>query len=101
MSSTTAIIAKHRANKADRIARQCISEGLTAGQAAHLPDAERRAVETRAGTRAGSDQTWRSVVEMLAGSTMPGALCLTCGIGDPEGVPGPPKPFGHEGRCAQ
>ena len=97
-----AFVADRRAQKADQIARRMIDRGITAAQAARLTEDERREIEVAAGVkRPGSDRTWRVVVEMLAGSHMPGALCMTCGIGDPDGVPGPPKPYGHEGPCAR
>lgn len=94
-------VAEKRAAKAEKVARALEARGVSADEAARLSEDERREVETSAGVRAGSDRTWRSVIEMLAGSTMPGALCRTCGIGDPDGVDGPPKPHGHSGRCAR
>lgn len=95
-------VAEARAAKADALARHLRLHGIDAAAAARLTDDERRKQEALAGVkRKASDTTWRSVVEMLAGSTMIGALCRTCGIGDPEGEPGPRKPHGHPGRCSQ
>lgn len=93
-------VAEKRARKADRIARHLDAVGVDAPTAAHFADHERREAESAAGVPAASDETWRSVVEMLAGSVMPGALCRTCGIGDPEGAPGPRKPHQHPGPCS-
>lgn len=104
MTSTQvpAFVAEKRARKAALLAGHCVLMGIDADAAARLSDDERREVEVAGGVKhKGSDRTWRSVVEMLAGSTMPGALCLTCGLGDPEGVDGPPKPYGHQGPCAK
>ena len=95
-------VAEKRARKADQIARHLAARGVTAAAAVRLTEDERRTFERSAGVKAkGSDLTWRSVIERLAGSHAPGALCLTCGIGDPDGEPGPRKPHGHEGRCSQ
>lgn len=101
-TQTPWFVAEKRARKAGQIARALAARGVTADEAVRLTDDERREVEVAAGIKnRGSDRTWRSVVEMLAGSAMPGALCLTCGIGDPDGVEGPPKPWGHQGPCAR
>ena len=95
-------VAEKRAAKADQIARHLEAAGIDAAAATRLSDDERREHEVAAGVHhKGSDTTWRSVIEMLAGSTMPGALCRTCGLGDPEGVSGPRKPHGHAGPCSQ
>lgn len=95
-------VADKRRRKADQIARACEARGLSAGEATRLDDDQRREIEAEAGVKhPGSDMTWRAVVSMLAGSHSPGAVCLTCGIGDPEGVSGPPKPHGHPGPCAK
>ena len=94
-------VAEKRARKADQIARHLAANGITAAQAVRLTDEQRRTYEHGAGVKGkGSNLTWRSVVERLAGSSAPGALCLTCGIGDPDGEPGPRKPHGHPGRCS-
>lgn len=89
-----------RARKADRLATLLRASGRTADDVAHLTETERRAIEAEVGIRRGSAATWRIATEKLAGSVRPEALCLTCGIGDPDGVPGPRKPFGHDGRCS-
>lgn len=95
-------VAEKRARKADQIVRALQERGLGADQAARLDGDARRAVEQAAGlARPGSDATWRSVVAMLAGSRAREARCLTCGMGDPDGVTGPPMPHGHRGRCAR
>jgi hypothetical protein len=94
-------IAEGRARKALAIVNTCLLRGLDADAAAHLTDAQRREVEQQAGVRKGSEATWRQAIGMLAGSSQPEALCPFCGHGDPEGVPGPPKPFRHDGPCAQ
>lgn len=97
-------VAQKRARKADQIARTLHARGVTAAEAVHFDDDERREVEALAGFDAkhkASDTTWRSIVEMLAGSAMEGALCPTCGIGDPEGVAGPRKPYLHPGECSK
>lgn len=94
-------VAEKRARKADRIARHLESIGVDPAAAARLGDEERREAEKAAAVPVASEETWRSVVEMLAGSLMPGALCRTCGIGDPDGVDGPRKPHQHAGPCAR
>ena len=94
-------VAEARARKADLIAEHLAARGLTARDALDLDDEQRRAFEVEAGARApASAETWRSVIEMLAGSVMPAAACLTCGAGDPSGIPGPRRPHGHPGPCA-
>jgi hypothetical protein len=96
-----AFVAPQRAAKAERIVR-VLRDGLGMGadEAARLTPRQRHEVEHVAGVKPGSQKTWTLVVEMLAGSHMPNALCPTCGHGDPAGVPGPPKPFGHDGPCS-
>lgn len=87
-----------RALKAERIAATLRRSGLTAVEAAHLTIAERRGYEVQADVRLGSALTWRLVVDMLAGSVR--VPCPTCGHGDPEGVFGPVREYGHEGPCS-
>jgi len=95
-------VAEKRARKADQIARHLAAGGVTAAQAVRFTEDQRREHEVAAGIKhKGSDTTWRSVIEMLAGSHAPEARCLTCGLGDPEGVDGPPQPFGHDGPCSR
>lgn len=94
-------IAERRAIKAARLADYLRSIGCTAPTAAHLTKEQRRGIETAIGSRPGSQRTWANVVEMLAGSRMPAARCTTCGIGDPDGTSGSPKPYGHQGPCAR
>ena len=95
-------VAEKRARKADQIARHLTARGIDARVAAHFTDDQRREAERGSGVKGkGSNQTWRAVVERLAGSASPAALCLTCGVGDPEGEIGPRKPHGHPGRCSR
>lgn len=94
-------VPEQRARKAAALATVLRSIGATAEQVIHFTEDDKRETETVAAVNKGSDKTWRLVVEMLAGSSAPDALCPTCGIGDPDGVPGPRKPFMHEGRCAR
>lgn len=86
--------------KADRLASLLRASGRTLDDVAHLTESDRRQIEAEVGIRRGSPATWRIATEKLAGSVRPAALCLTCGIGDPEGVPGPRKPYGHGGLCS-
>jgi hypothetical protein len=78
-------IAEGRVRKADRLATTLRTLGATADDVAHFTDDDRRMAEASAAVRRGSDDTWRLVTEMLAGSAAPLALCPTCGLGDPEG----------------
>lgn len=94
-------VPQQRASKADMIASYLRALGATADDVAHFTTEERREVEKHAGTRRGSDLTWRLVVEMLAGSARPEALCPFCVQGDPEGPVGPPKPYGHLDGCTR
>lgn len=94
-------VPEQRARKADRLAAVLRTNGATADQVARFTDDQRRTAEAAAAVRRGSSATWRLVTEMLAGSTNPLALCPTCGLGDPEGEPGPRKTYGHTGRCAR
>lgn len=91
-----------RIRKAAQIAGVLIGWGATADIVARFTDGDRRATERVAGVRnRGSDDTWRIVVEMVAGSARERALCPFCGHGDPEGVPGPRQSLGHDGPCSQ
>ena len=92
-------IAESRTMKAERIAQTLIDHGVDASQAAHLSIPERRGYEALAGVRLGSALTWREAVDMLARSAR--TPCPFCGHGDPDGVVGPPQPFGHEGPCSR
>lgn len=101
-TTTPSFVAEKRARKAQRIANALMANGFDAEAAAHLDADGRRDAEAAAGVRhPGSDQTWRAVVTMLAGSNARVAQCPTCGIGAPDGVAGPPKSFGHVGPCAR
>lgn len=93
-------IAHDRALKATDIFLACERLQVGAAQAARFAESERRDIEKVAGVRRpGSDRTWTIVVEMLAKSARARALCVTCGLGDPEGEVGPRLPTGHEGGC--
>ena len=95
-------VAEKRAKKADQIARHLRAIGVEADAAIRYTDAQRREAELGAGVKhPGSDTTWRSVIQMLAGSHASAARCLTCGLGDPEGIDAPPQPFGHTGPCSK
>jgi hypothetical protein len=94
-------VASARAAKADLIVRGLMREGVTADQAARFTDDQQYAAAEAVGKPLPSRQTWRLVVEMLAGSRAERALCPTCGCGDPQGDPGPRKPYQHPGRCAR
>jgi hypothetical protein len=83
------------------IASHLLGLSATADDVAHFNDDDRRMAEKSAGTRKGSDDTWRMVIEMLAASHRGRALCPFCGHGDPEGVAAPPQPFGHPGPCSR
>ena len=92
-------IADMRLRKAERIAGAVVGRGLTPTDAARLGADARRQIEKQAGIRVGSSETWRIVVDILAGSAR--IACPTCGHGDPSGSPGPVKTFGHDGACAR
>lgn len=95
-------VAEARRRKAAQIAGVLVDMGATADDVAHFTDADKRMAEQAAHVRnRGSDATWRIVTEMIAESARGRALCPFCGHGDPEGVPGPPQPFGHAGPCSQ
>lgn len=91
-----------RADKAARIATYLRNLHGNYDDAAHFTDADWRDAARDAGEkRRPSRRTQRLVTEMLAGSSNPLALCPFCGRGDPEGVPGPRKRFGHPPPCAR
>jgi hypothetical protein len=94
-------IAVSRGIKASKIVASLTEAGCDAQTAARLDEPGRRLAEQHAGTRKASDDTWRIVVEMLAHSERERALCAFCGLGDPEGEPGPRKPTGHAGACSR
>lgn len=91
----------NRARKAAQIVGVLLDIGATPADVAAFTDDDKRMTEAAAGTKRGSDKTWRVVIEMLAGSARQRSLCPFCGHGDPLGVPGPAKPVGHDGPCAQ
>lgn len=104
MTATTAEppwVADERRFKAAAIFTALRESGVSADAAAHYDTAQRVAAAVAAGQRRPSPRTWTVVVEMLATSERERALCPFCGIGDPAGEPGPPKPAGHTGRCAR
>jgi hypothetical protein len=88
-----------RTMKAARLVGALQERSLTPAEAAHMTQAARRAIERSAGVRIGSAQTWRTAVDMLAGSAR--VKCPTCGLGDPDGTYGPIKAYGHSGPCAR
>lgn len=95
-------IAHDRALKATDIFLTCERLRVDAAAAAHLTPEERRSIEVLAQVRRpASVRTWTIVVEMLAKSARARALCVTCGLGDPEGEVGPRKPTGHTGGCSR
>lgn len=75
--------------------------GFTAAEAVHFDRQQRAMIAQVARTRVPSNDTWRLVVSMLAGSASREALCPFCGLGDPEGVPGPAGRAGHPGVCSR
>ena len=93
-------ITEGRAYKASKLAESLRAHGVDADRAVRLREVERRYAEKEAGIRKASDDTWRQVFNMLAGSAGPDALCPFCWHGDPLGSPGPRKPYGHDGPCA-
>lgn len=94
-------VPEQRAHKAARLASALHAIGAKADDAAHFTDADWREAEALAEVRRASVRTRRLATEMLAGSSNPQALCPFCGLGDPEGVPGPRKPFGHPPPCSR
>lgn len=92
--------------KATTLAYALRDGGFTAETAARLDTDGRHKAEDIAGTRPksgkyASDETWRIVIETLARSERERALCAFCGIGNPDGEPGPRKAPGHEGECSK
>jgi hypothetical protein len=94
-------IAERRRVKAERIVAVLLGDRLSPADVAHLDNLDRHIIEARAGVRPGSDETWRLVADLMAGSARWTARCGTCHRGDPDGVDGPPKPHRHTGRCAR
>lgn len=92
-------ITQMRTVKAERIVRSLQGDRFTPTDAARLSESARRAVERSAGVRIGSRETWQVAVDMLARSAR--VTCQFCGMGDPEGVVGPPQPYGHAGPCSK
>lgn len=91
-----------RRAKAFAIYLRLTSLGITADKAAHYTDEQWKHAGTAAERRAPGPVTQRIVVEMLAASERERALCVYCGMGDPDGEPGVKrKPSGHLGRCSQ
>lgn len=102
MTTTTAepaYVEFARARKAAQLVDVLLSMGATAQDVAEFTDPDRRMTEAVAGTRKGSDKTWRVVIEMLAGSARRRSLCPFCGHGNPLGGVGPPLMVGHDGEC--
>lgn len=99
MSTYVPDIDSLRTMKAARLVGALQDKALTPSEAAHMTHTARRAIERAAGVRIGSRETWRTAVDMLAGSTR--VKCPTCGQGDPEGAYGPIKAYGHTGPCSR
>jgi hypothetical protein len=94
--------AEGRERKVDALVVGVSMAGLPASRIARFTDADWDDLTKSLGLkRRPSGLTRRIVVERLAGGSHERALCPTCGLGDPEGEPGPRKPFGHEGGCAR
>lgn len=92
---------RRRALKAAQLAVSLRTRDIALVTVARFTPADRRAAEKFAGVRKSSEATWRQAIDMLAGSAHTHARCPFCGHGDPEGIPGPPKPFGHAGPCSK
>lgn len=92
-----AFVAPKRVLKAAEFAEALRRLGVTADDAAHFTDQDRKDAEkaTRIGQR--SPETWRITLDMLAGSAQ--VDCPFCGHGSPLGIPGPPMQYGHDGEC--
>lgn len=88
-------VAPKRVLKAAEFAAALRRLGVTADDAAHFTDQDRRAAEKGTGIGKRSDATWLLTASMLAGSAQ--VDCPFCGHGNPLGIPGPPLPYGHEG----
>jgi hypothetical protein len=93
------MIAAARPWKAARIATSLRGIQCPPSEAVRFTAPDRRMAEAVAGVRPASAATWRLAIEMLAQSHRARSRCPGCGHGDPDGVEGPPLPFGHEGPC--
>ena len=92
-------IAVSRRAKALAIADACRRHGYTVDQVVHFDAAERMAMEAAAHVRPASDETWRRVGGLLAGAS--DDPCPWCAQGDPEGIVGEPRNYGHSGPCVR
>lgn len=90
-----------RRNKAFALYLRLSGTGVTADAAAHFTDADWNGAAAAANVRAPSLLTRRIVVEMLAASERERSRCPFCGLGDPDGVPGPRQAVGHDGPCSR
>lgn len=90
-----------RGFRADAIAAELRRAGYDVPRAARASVAERAAIFAAAGLTPGSGASYRMAVERLAGSVRARNLCTGCLAGDPAGVPGPPKPYGHAPPCTR
>jgi hypothetical protein len=102
--SDASVMREHlgRERKVSLLVSGLLQSGFTANEIAHFTDAQWHMAASGLGIkRDPSGLTRRLVVERLAQGAQQRALCPTCGEGDPEGVPGPRKPFGHSGNCAR
>lgn len=90
---------RQRFAKAEQFACALRKLGVTADDVAHFTEADRRMAEEATSIGKRSDKTWALTLDILAGSAQ--VDCPYCGHGDPYGVPGPIKQYGHEGSCSQ
>lgn len=90
-------VASQRVYKAAEFAQKLKALGVTADDAARFTPDDRKMAEKATGIGRRSDATWLLTASMLAGSAQ--VDCPFCGHGDPQGVPGPPLPYGHEEPC--
>lgn len=93
---------ERRTLKAAQLAASLHRRGFTAADVARFTTPQRRDAEKGALlARKASEDTWRQVLDMLAGSSHSRALCPFCGHGNPDGIDGPPQPFLHDGPCSK
>ena len=87
--------------KAERLAHLCRLAGHTAQSVYAFAREDRAQIERMAGVKRPTctDETWTHVIGLLAGSSAD--RCPWCILGDPNGEPGDPKDYGHQGRCVR
>lgn len=96
-STEPSYVAEQRVRKAADFAVALRRLGVTPDDVARFTEADRRMAEDATGIGKRSDKTWDLTIGMLAGSAQ--VTCPYCYHGDPQGVPGPPLPFQHDGPC--